>query len=165
MAFKHRCSNDDLSGSSNPGNLSSRFGATRSAAPALARSLRCFGACILDVSQLLGGGGPGGPLTLLAPTGRMPGLGLGGGVSATWRMPFSEGWTVRAGAMSSRVPLPVAWLRRRWLIRSLTEGDAAVSERGLPSLEGEDEDEVARAGCAELDGLLKVGLWNFLGIE
>lgn len=48
-------------------------------------------------------------------------------------------------------------------MRSLTEGGAAASGRGLPSLEGEDE--VAKAGCAELAGLLKVGLWNFLGIE
>jgi hypothetical protein len=93
----------------------------------------------------------------------MPGLGRGGGVSATWRMAFSEGWTVRVGATSSRTPLPVAWLRRRWVRRSLTEGEPAGSGRGLPSREGEDE--VARAGCAELAGLLKVGLWNFLGIE
>lgn len=45
----------------------------------------------------------------------------------------------------------------------MTEGEAAVSGRVLPSLEGVDD--VARAGCAELAGLLKVGLWNFLGIE
>ena len=47
-------------------------------------------------------------------------------------------------------------------MRSLTEGEPAVSERGLPSLEGEDE--VDNAGCTELAGLLKEDLWNFLGI-
>ncbi len=46
-------------------------------------------------------------------------------------------------------------------MRSLTEGDV-VSELLLPYLEGGD---AASAGCAELAGLLKVGLWYFFGIE
>ena len=76
-------------------------------------------------------------------------------MSGTWRMPFSEGCTVRVGANPSRDPLPAAWVRRRWLMRSLTEV-GLVSGWLLPCLEGEDE--VANAGCAELAGLLNVVL-------
>ena len=107
MAFRQWCSNDELSGMFEPGSLSSRSGAARCAAATLALSLRCFGAWMLEVSQLFGGAGPGGPLTLLPPTRRMPGLGLGGGVSATCKMPFSEGCTVRVGMTSCRGPLLV----------------------------------------------------------
>lgn len=76
-------------------------------------------------SQLSGGGGPGVLLNRPTPTRRAFGRGRGGGVSGSSRRFRKEGWTDRGVTKpeglvrSSELDI---WVRRRWWIRSLTDG-------------------------------------------
>ena len=134
---------------------------------------------LLLFSQLSGGGGPGvllsrcpaGPTT---PVRRASGLGRGGGVSGSSSRFRRDGWTdlgatnrgglvVPALLPSSGEEVEPAWVRRRWLIRSLTDCWLDEAERKRSFCEPLFR--VRSVWCGVLAGLVKVVLCRFLGID
>ena len=107
---------------------------------------------MLSTSQLRGGGGPAGPRCLLRTA--VCGLGRGAGVSGTWRIDFSEGWTEGWGLESLwlRSMVGGAWLRRRCWMRSLTLFEDSGACVWAPWCEGPVDEE--REGWTGMFGLL-----------